>query len=103
MGHKRTIKPNAKKLSPLFMKRDKMDWDTFSKKVKASQRGFMGEPDEMRPGRGEFHEYPASCICQKGRAGAVDTNNEEDKGRHHEDDEYSEPEQLDMEKDHLQA
>lgn len=25
----------------------------------------MGEPDEMRPGRGEFHEYPASCICQK--------------------------------------
>lgn len=65
MGHKRTIRPNAKRLSALFMERDKMDWDTFSRKVKACQRGFMGEPDEMRPGRGEFHEFPHSCICQK--------------------------------------
>ncbi|XVE57641.1 hypothetical protein DITRI_Ditri04bG0106100 [Diplodiscus trichospermus] len=65
MGHKRTIRPNAKRLSPLFMERDQMDWDTFSRKVKAVQRGFMGEPDEMRPGRGEFHEYPCSCICEK--------------------------------------
>ncbi|KAJ6704101.1 O-FUCOSYLTRANSFERASE 16 [Salix viminalis] len=63
-GHKRTIRPNAKKLSALFKARDHMDWDTFSKKVKASQRGFMGEPDEVRPGRGDFHEYP-SCICEK--------------------------------------
>ncbi|GLT73988.1 hypothetical protein SLA2020_458110 [Shorea laevis] len=65
MGHKRTVRPNAKKLSALLMARDKMDWDTFSRKVRISQRGFMGEPDEMRPGRGEFHEYPYSCICQK--------------------------------------
>lgn len=65
MGHKRTIRPNAKRLSALFMARDKMQWDTFAKKVKSCQRGFMGEPDEMKPGRGEFHEYPASCICQK--------------------------------------
>ena len=65
MGHKRTIKPNAKKLSALFMARDKMDWDTFSKKVKSCQRGFMGEPDEMRPGRGEFHEFPHACVCEK--------------------------------------
>ncbi|KAB5564092.1 hypothetical protein DKX38_004146 [Salix brachista] len=63
-GHKRTIRPNAKKLCALFKARDHMDWDTFSKKVKASQRGFMGEPDEVRPGRGDFHEYP-SCICEK--------------------------------------
>jgi hypothetical protein len=63
-GHKRTIRPNAKKLSALFKARDRMDWDTFAKKVKASQRGFMGEPDEVRPGRGDFHEYP-SCICEK--------------------------------------
>ncbi|KAK3224911.1 hypothetical protein Dsin_004773 [Dipteronia sinensis] len=40
MGHKRTIRPNAKKLSALFMTRDKMDWDTFAKKVKLSQRGL---------------------------------------------------------------
>uniref|UniRef100_A0A2P2JL50 O-fucosyltransferase family protein n=1 Tax=Rhizophora mucronata TaxID=61149 RepID=A0A2P2JL50_RHIMU len=64
-GHKRTIRPNAKKLSSLFMARDKMDWHTFAKKVKAFQRGFMGEPDEMRPGRVEFHEYPSTCICEK--------------------------------------
>lgn len=65
MGHKRTIRPNAKRLSAVFMERDRMDWDTFSKKVKSYQRGFMGEPDEMRPGRGEFHEYPQACICER--------------------------------------
>ncbi|KAL7167227.1 hypothetical protein ACSBR2_037823 [Camellia fascicularis] len=65
MGHKRTIRPNAKKLSSLFMARDKMDWDTFARKVKSCQRGFMGEPEEVRPGRDEFIEYPSSCICQK--------------------------------------
>lgn len=65
MGHKRTIRPNAKRLSALFMARDKMDWATFSRKVKSCQRGFMGDPEEMRPGRGEFHEFPSSCICKK--------------------------------------
>jgi hypothetical protein len=67
MGHKRTIRPNAKKLSTLFRARNRMilDWQTFSAKVKSSQSGFMGEPDEMRPGRGDFHEFPYSCICKK--------------------------------------
>lgn len=65
MGHKRTIRPNAKKLSALFMNRDRLSWDTFARKVKSCQRGFMGEPEEMRPGRSEFHEYPSSCICRK--------------------------------------
>ncbi|XP_043717163.1 O-fucosyltransferase 29-like [Telopea speciosissima] len=65
MGHKRTIRPNAKKLSALFMEREQMDWDTFSRKVRSCQKGFMGEPDEVRPGRGEFHEFPSSCICRK--------------------------------------
>ncbi|CAK8562721.1 unnamed protein product [Lathyrus sativus] len=64
MGHKRTIRPNAKKLSALLMSRHEMNWDTFSEKVKACQRGFMGEPDEMKPGR-EFHEYPSACVCEK--------------------------------------
>ncbi|OMO93234.1 hypothetical protein COLO4_17035 [Corchorus olitorius] len=31
-------------------------WGTREPNVKAVQRGFMGEPDEMRPGRGEFHD-----------------------------------------------
>ncbi|KAK9927582.1 hypothetical protein M0R45_024761 [Rubus argutus] len=53
MGHKRTIRPNAKRLSALFMARDQMDWDTFAKKVKSCQRGFMGEPEDMRLGRGD--------------------------------------------------
>lgn len=65
MGHKRTIRPNAKKLSTLMSVRHEMDWDTFAKKVKACQRGFMGEPDEMRPGRGEFHEFPSTCVCKR--------------------------------------
>lgn len=47
------------------MERYQIGWDTFAGKVKSCQRGFMGEPEEMRPGRGEFHEYPASCICKK--------------------------------------
>lgn len=64
MGHKRTIRPNARKLSALFQARNKMDWDTFSRKVKSCQSGFMGEPEEVRPGHGEFHEYPSSCICK---------------------------------------
>lgn len=67
MGHKRTIRPNAKKLSILFRARNqmKLDWEAFSTKVKSAQSNFMGEPDEMRPGRGDFHEFPYSCICKK--------------------------------------
>ncbi|OVA03190.1 GDP-fucose protein O-fucosyltransferase [Macleaya cordata] len=65
MGHKRTIRPNAKKLSSIFMTRHEMDWDTFARKVRSCQIGFLGEPEEMRPGRGEFHEYPSSCVCKK--------------------------------------
>ncbi|KAI3958139.1 hypothetical protein MKW98_020781 [Papaver atlanticum] len=65
MGHKRTIRPNAKKLSSIFMTRDEMDWGTFARKVRSSQIGFLGEPEEMRPGRGEFHEFPSSCVCEK--------------------------------------
>ncbi|KAF2299081.1 hypothetical protein GH714_030456 [Hevea brasiliensis] len=75
-GHKRTIRPNAKRLSALLMERDKMDWDTFAKKVKSCQRGFMGEPDEMRPGRGEFHEYPSPCICEKPFSNEESNNDE---------------------------
>ncbi|XP_030513317.1 O-fucosyltransferase 29 isoform X2 [Rhodamnia argentea] len=77
MGHKRTIRPNAKKLSTLFMARNQMDWETFSKKVKSYQRGFMGEPDELRLGRGEFHEFPSSCICEK-RSSENDFGKDED-------------------------
>uniref|UniRef100_A0A1D1XX65 O-fucosyltransferase family protein n=1 Tax=Anthurium amnicola TaxID=1678845 RepID=A0A1D1XX65_9ARAE len=65
IGHRRTIRPNAKKLISLFKARNKMEWETFARKVQSVQRGFMGEPDEMRPGKGDFNEFPYSCICKK--------------------------------------
>ena len=40
-----------------------MKWAAFVGRVMSAQRGFLGEPDEMRPGRGDFHEFPYSCIC----------------------------------------
>lgn len=37
----------------------------------------MGDPDEMKPGRGEFHEFPYSCVCRKRFKTISDENNEE--------------------------
>ncbi|CDY64279.1 BnaCnng43650D [Brassica napus] len=68
MGHKVTIRPNAKKLHKIFTNRHNMTWDEFSTKVRKYQTGFMGEPDEMKAGEGEFHENPTSCICGKKKA-----------------------------------
>ncbi|CAL9178025.1 protein ROOT HAIR SPECIFIC 17-like isoform X1 [Musa acuminata AAA Group] len=75
-GHKRTIRPNAKKLYSLFPNRTNMTWETFSSKVRTFQKGFMGEPDELRPGRGEFHEYPAACICEGSKVAAHSNSND---------------------------
>ncbi|XP_059654192.1 O-fucosyltransferase 6-like isoform X2 [Cornus florida] len=69
-GHKPTIRPNAKKLYRLFMSRENMTWEEFASRVRTNQIGFMGEPNEMRPGRGEFHENPSSCICENFEAKA---------------------------------
>ncbi|OAY50426.1 O-fucosyltransferase 16 isoform X1 [Manihot esculenta] len=63
-GHKPTIRPNAKKLYRLFLNEGNITWDVFTSKVRSYQRGFMGEPKEVRPGRGEFHENPHTCICE---------------------------------------
>lgn len=41
-----------------------MTWEEFASRVRTFQIGFMGEPNEVRPGRGEFHENPSSCICE---------------------------------------
>lgn len=72
MGHKRTIRPNAKKLSSLFKAwQANMDWETFARKVKSCQRNFMGEPEEMKLGRGDFHEFPYSCVCQKHNGSSI--------------------------------
>uniref|UniRef100_A0A5B7BJJ3 O-fucosyltransferase family protein n=1 Tax=Davidia involucrata TaxID=16924 RepID=A0A5B7BJJ3_DAVIN len=69
-AHKPTIRPNAKKLYRLFLGRENMTWEAFASRVRSFQRGFMGEPKEMRPGRGEFHENPSSCICEDSEAKA---------------------------------
>ncbi|XP_078446019.1 O-fucosyltransferase 6-like [Wolffia australiana] len=63
-GHKRTIRPNAKKLYSLFLGRANMTWEDFATRVRTRQKGFMGDPKEVRPGRGEFHENPSACICE---------------------------------------
>ncbi|KAA3484466.1 GDP-fucose protein O-fucosyltransferase [Gossypium australe] len=67
-GHKPTIRPNAKKLYRLFLSRNNMTWDEFSSRIRTLQQGFMGEPKEVRPGRGEFHENPSTCICEDSEA-----------------------------------
>ncbi|KAJ8772580.1 hypothetical protein K2173_027757 [Erythroxylum novogranatense] len=69
-GHKRTIRPNAKKLYRLFLDEGNQTWEAFASKVRTYQRGFMGEPKEVRPGRGEFHENPHTCICEDSDARA---------------------------------
>ncbi|XP_059636586.1 O-fucosyltransferase 16 [Cornus florida] len=67
-GHKHTIRPNAKKLYPFFLSRGNMTWEAFASRVRTYQKGFMGEPKEMRAGRGGFHENPSSCICEDSEA-----------------------------------
>ncbi|KAH8515020.1 hypothetical protein Peur_046571 [Populus x canadensis] len=69
-GHKPTIRPNAKKLYRLFLNQTTMSWEAFTSKMRTYQRGFMGEPKEVRPGRGEFHENPHTCICEDSEANA---------------------------------
>lgn len=106
--HKRTIRPNAKKLYSLFLSRSNMTWDAFAAKVRKYQRGFLGEPKEVRPGRGEFHENPSTCICEnteaKLRATAVsnrgiineeDASDKNDTEPENEQDDDEEPEVLD--------
>ncbi|KAG4211202.1 hypothetical protein ERO13_A02G084000v2 [Gossypium hirsutum] len=67
-GHKPAIRPNAKKLYRLFLSRNNMTWEEFSSRIHTLQKGFMGEPKEVRPGRGEFHENPSTCICEDSEA-----------------------------------
>uniref|UniRef100_A0A7N0URW7 O-fucosyltransferase family protein n=1 Tax=Kalanchoe fedtschenkoi TaxID=63787 RepID=A0A7N0URW7_KALFE len=69
-GHKPTIRPNSKKLYRLYPNLGNLTWEAFASTVRRYQRGFMGEPNEMRPGRGEFHENPSPCICEDSKAKA---------------------------------
>nr|XP_016502246.1 PREDICTED: uncharacterized protein At1g04910-like isoform X2 [Nicotiana tabacum] len=64
-GHKPTIRPNGRKLYRLFLNRNYMTEKEFVYRVGKYQRGFMGEPKEVGPSWGVFHENPSSCICEK--------------------------------------
>ncbi|XP_016496941.1 O-fucosyltransferase 6-like [Nicotiana tabacum] len=64
-GHKPTIRPNGRKLYRLFLNRNYMTEKEFVYRVCKYQRGFMGEPKEVGPSWGVFHENPSSCICEK--------------------------------------
>lgn len=46
-GHKRTIRPNAKKLGRLLPARHNMSWAEFAENVRHFQKGFMGDPMEV--------------------------------------------------------
>lgn len=76
-GHKPTIRPNAKKLYKLFLNRSNITWEDFASRVQISQKGFMGEPNEIISGRGEFHENPAACICDKSEGTSYEDGSQE--------------------------
>lgn len=50
------------------MNRDNMTWEEFASQTRTHQIGLMGKPNEVRPGRGGFHENPSSCICEYSEA-----------------------------------
>ncbi|CAJ1973152.1 unnamed protein product [Sphenostylis stenocarpa] len=81
-GHKPTIRPNAKKLYRLFLNRSNMTWEVFASSVRNFQRGFMGEPKEVRPGRGGFHENPSTCICEDSTAKGGKNSGPRKQGKH---------------------
>ncbi|CAN4104574.1 unnamed protein product [Withania somnifera] len=64
-GHKPTIRPNAKKLYRLFLNKNYMSHKEFVYRVNKYQKGFIGEPKEVSPTWGVFHENPSPCICEK--------------------------------------
>lgn len=79
------------------MNKHNMTWEEFAPRVRKFQVGFMGEPNELRPGSGEFHENPTSCICQKSGSpvraeefGPIKVENRTEKPSSEEDREWSE-------------
>lgn len=59
------------------MNRNNMTWEEFASRIRTNQIGFMGAPNEVKPGRGEFHENPSSCICELSAAKAKEIANPE--------------------------
>lgn len=53
----------------------------------------MGEPNEVKPGRGEFHEHPLSCICERPSGATARARNDVDRNSEGGDEGYSEDDQ----------
>nr|GEZ70852.1 O-fucosyltransferase 6-like [Tanacetum cinerariifolium] len=66
--HKPTIRTNANKLWRLFVDRNNITWEEFRTTTRGYQVGFMGQPNEVKPGIGEFHMNPVACICENSEA-----------------------------------
>ena len=45
-----------------------MTWHEFSSKLHKIQKGFIGEPNELKVGTGQFFENPDVCICESPKA-----------------------------------
>ncbi|KAJ0576906.1 putative GDP-fucose protein O-fucosyltransferase [Helianthus annuus] len=87
-GHKPTIRPNAKKLSRLFMDRKNMTWEEFSSQVRVHQIGFMGEPNEggrARNGIPEADETGNDEYMDNNRESYNQDENEDEDGDEDED------------------
>lgn len=95
-GHKRTIQPNVKKLGSLFLSRPNMTWKAFSTKLRYVQKGFIGEPNEIRPS-GDFFEFPYSCICQNQEERTVPVENLHQEKKDDDHNESDTIDQLDLE------
>lgn len=58
------------------MNRKNNTWEEFASRVRNSQIGFIGEPNEVRHGKGIFHENPEACICEKLEGNSTDTTSQ---------------------------
>ncbi|KAJ1383851.1 putative O-fucosyltransferase, plant [Sesbania bispinosa] len=103
-GHKPTIRPNAKKFNQLLVNKNNMTWEEFASRVRTFQVGFMGEPNELRPGSGEFHENPSSCICQNSelevKTGGISNSQNQTSGNHEGNKKENRTEEQSIEEEH---
>ncbi|XP_076920033.1 protein ROOT HAIR SPECIFIC 17-like [Bidens hawaiensis] len=82
-GYRPTIRPNSKKLYRLFLDRGNMTWEEFASRVRTHQIGFMGRPNESKPGKGQFYEYPITCICEDSNSHNQSRNDTQSESQNH--------------------
>lgn len=78
-----------------------MTWEEFASRIRTFQVGFVGEPNELRPGSGEFHENPTSCICQNTKSGLKTGGVSNPKSQTHDDHQGSKTDSLPHEEERV--